>query len=721
MAARHNPRRNVGAPVRFEDDDAYLEPPRDTTKPAWPKLLAQSTVPYDQTLAPVKWNTRPLDQPCSPRRQQALEITQEDPAYETAKEEDYSKQLSFEANCDLDMSTSESEGEGDRKDHERTGRDLIIACDAAKWSSLEPALQLSIYEYVYRFLSAQGTSGFVEAQGEIGIRALAAEVLGLSSEELSEIDTQRAFLAAHPMTEDYIQALCWQHEETTMIEEDPLSKDICQYRGQWQEINSRYTALMLYICKYKYTNERAIHLAKEYVKVRGLKPKVVGKWTEGEEETTMVFVSFGAVDPKSPILLPVSRPAMIAPKPQTLQKVATLDVDATLQPLQSSIVRGMQSQPSTRLPAFPLEISNVENSVNRNDPTLARPKSAQQHQRGRSPVHPCEIHLTVNSDGTAEIRKKHCKRRAESELRRSRSDEYVGRQRIVVRADGIVGVEANTKLSTEVEGLLQTGIEASRHGKTTGLTNRMQKSLEVPTSAQELRPRRFSDILLGIDSNYMATATAGDATDIQERQPLLLTSTPPQPAWSPIANPSPSPSKSTPGVLQGTTADVKCSAPAVTPQGSIKCQPKSHLPRVGSEKRAPVQFDFGIIAQDIASSKEIQASHEKASRQRRRSSSLPPLLPPEPSNNDHDSGIGTSRSTSTKQEASDRVKKDPSKTPRPKPKQPEATLPNRKLGRGARGGPGAYKKKQKAAKDSPVVAASPLAEKTNIGTSSGTN
>ena len=283
MAARHNPRRNVGAPVRFEDDDAYLEPPRDTTKPAWPKLLAQSTVPYDQTLAPVKWNTRPLDQPCSPRRQQALEITQEDPAYETAKEEDYSKQLSFEANCDLDMSTSESEGEGDRKDHERTGRDLIIACDAAKWSSLEPALQLSIYEYVYRFLSAQGTSGFVEAQGEIGIRALAAEVLGLSSEELSEIDTQRAFLAAHPMTEDYIQALCWQHEETTMIEEDPLSKDICQYRGQWQEINSRYTALMLYICKYKYTNERAIHLAKEYVKVRGLKPKVVGKWTEGRD------------------------------------------------------------------------------------------------------------------------------------------------------------------------------------------------------------------------------------------------------------------------------------------------------------------------------------------------------------------------------------------------------------------------------------------------------
>lgn len=724
MAPRHNPRRNVGAPLRLEDDDTYLlEPPRDTTKPAWPKLLAQSTVPYDHTLPSVKWNTRPLDQTCSQTQQQAPNTAQEVPAHKTTKDEDFSKQLTFDASCDLDMSTSESEGENDREDHRCRGRDLIVVSVAPKWSSLEPALQLSIYEYVYYFLEGQKQSEPVEVQNEVRTRGKAAEVLGLSNQELSEIESQRAFRKYNPATEDYLQVQWWEHEEKMMIEEDLLAKDICQYRGQWQAINSRYTALMVQICKYKYANERAIDLAKAYVKARGLKPKVVGKWTEGEEETTMVFVSSEAVDPKSPILLPV-------PLCPTVPEVVVSAVNAASRPLQSSTINERQRQPSPRCPLSSLEIRNVDDFAKRHDPKLARPKSAQEYQRGRSPIHPSEIRLTVNSNGNAKIRKKHSKRRAESELRRSRSDEYVGGQRIVVRADGTVGVDVNTKVTTEVEGLLRTGIEASRHGKATGLTNRMQKSFEVPASAQEFRPRRFSNKLLGIDSDYMATATGGDvATNGQKRQPLLLTSTPPQPEWSPIASPStsPSPTKSTPGVPQTTTADLKCPAPVSTSQGAITPEPESHQPQADDEERAPVWFEIHTILQDIASSTENQSSHGKGSGPRNRSSSVPPLPPPDTINDDHDSGIGTSRATSTEQDVLDRGKKVPSKIPRPKPKLPEqpvgdkATPSNRKLGKGARGGPGAYKKKQKTAKDPPVVTATPLAEKTNMSTSGGTS
>lgn len=738
MAPRHNPRRNVGAPVRFEDDETYLiERPRDSTKPAWPKLLAQSTVPYDQTLSPVNWNTRPLDQPFDhmPKRPQ---IKPQEAASHTRNTEDFSKQIPFEDPDDLDMATSESGGEHSNDDDDSTESDLTIVPVAPAWSALEPALQLSMYECVYYFLEGQKEKEFVEIQKNDTTRAKAAEMLGLSSHELSDIERQRAFRAANPLSGKYLQEQWWKEEETTMKGEDPLSKASSQYRKRWQEMNARYVALMVHICKYTYANERAVKLAKVYLRAHGLKPKVVGEWAEGEEETTMALVSTQAADPKSPILLPVSRCSVVSHETEAMLDVAVPTLNTVSQSPQKATIDVDRTKSSLRPDIPSHEIKSVEEFARRHDPKPSRPISAYGHQRGRSLVRNSDIHLKVNSNGKAEIRKKRSKHPADSELRPSYPSKCVGGQRVVVLENGSVGFDVDTALTTEVESLLLAGFEASRRGNTTALMSRMQESAvsQSPSSAPNVLPRRFSDVLLELDSNHMSTVKpSGVAAKDQERQPYLLTSTPPQPDWSPIGSlggptsPSPSPVKSTSRIAKQKVARLTSISHALTPLRSVETRQKSQSRHTEAEKRTPEQFSFQSIVRDIANLAENQAS--AANNRYKRSLSVP-LLAPEYVNDDKDSHIGTSRATSTEPNVANGVLGMPPKILKPaktpKPKQPQQIgshkvirgQSTRKLGKGSRGGPGSYKKKQKMNQELGMVA-SPLVEKTNVGTSGDTS
>jgi hypothetical protein len=735
MAPRHNPRRNVGAPVRFEDDETYLiERQRDSTKPAWPKLLAKSTVPYDHTLSPVNWNTRPLNQPFDQIPKRPPIKSQEAATHDTRNTEDFGKQIAFENPDDLEMATSESDGEDGDDDDDYTESDQTMVSIVPAWSALEPALQLSMYEYVCYFLEGQKEKEFVGIRKKNIMRAKAAEMLGLSSHEFSDIERQRAFRAANPLSEKYLQEQWWKEEETTMKGEDTLSKDASQYRKRWQAINARYVAFMVHICKYTFANERAIKLAKVYLKARGLKPKVIGEWTEGEEETTMALVSTQAADPKSPILLPISRYSVVSRETEPMPDVAVPALNAISQPPQKATIDVDQRKSSLR-PDIPSdEIKSVEEFARRHDPKLSRPISAHEHQRGGSLVRPSDIHLKVNSSGTAEIRKKRSKRPADSELRSSYPNEYVGGERIVVLENGSVGFDVDAELTTEVEGLLLAGFEASRRGNTSALTSRMQESAisQSQSSAPKVLPRCFSDVLLELDSDHMsATRPSGIATKDQDRQPYLFTSTPPQPDWSPIGSlvgpicPSPGPVKSMSRIPKEEVAKLTSMVPALTPLRSVETQQKLQSHYTRAKKQARKQFSV----QDIATLQENQAS--AADSRYERSISVP-LLAPEHVNDDHDSGIRTSRAISNEPNVANRVSGIPLKTLKapktPKPKHPQQIgshkvirhQSTRKLGKGSRGGPGSYKKKQKMNQELGLVA-SPLVEKTNVGLSGDTS
>ena len=170
-------------------------------------------------------------------------------------------------------------------------------------------------------------------------------------------------------------------------------------------------------------------------------------------------------------------------------------------------------------------------------------------------------------------------------------------------------------------------------------------------------------------------------------------------------------------------------ATALTPLRSVETRQKSQSRHTEAEKRTPKQFSFQTIVRDIANLEENQAS---AANSRYKRSLSVPLLAPEHVNDDHDSGIGTSRATSTEPDVADRVLGMPPKTLKapktPKPKQPQQMgshkvirdQSTRKLGKGSRGGPGSYKKKQKINQE-PGVVASPWVEKTNVGTSGDTS
>jgi hypothetical protein len=749
MAPRHNPRRNAGAPVRFEDDDTYLiERPRDSTKPAWPKLLAQSTVPYDHTLSPVTWNTRPLDQPLGQKPKQPSIQSQEAAASCERTKKIFSAQVRFEDPHDFDMVTSESEG-GESDDEDDFAPDAMVANPPA-WSALEPALQLSIYEYVYRFLEGQKEQEIGVIKTNDILQAKAAEMLCLTNHELSDIEAQRAFRASNPLNEKYLQEQWLKEEAATMKGVEPLSTDVSQHRKRWQEINDRYIALLTHICKYTYANEKAIKLAKIYLKAQGLKPKVIGEWIEGEEETTMAFLSSQAADLKSPILLPVSNCAVVSHEVEAPPDLAVLALDAASHPPRETAIDNGQKQPALR-PLLPSpEIRSLEEFAERHDPKPIRLVS-EQYERGRSLVRASEIHLKVNSNGRAEIRKKRSKRPASSELRPSYHNEYVGGQRIVVLENGSIGFDVNAKITTEVESLLVAGFEASRHRDTTALMSRMQESI-VPTSSSltpKVLPRPFSDVLLGIDSDHMSTAvTNGVTTKDQGRQPYSLTSTPPQPGWSPIeslnrpASPSPSPIKSTLKTAKQTVARSNGVAPASTPLREVETRRKSPL-KTDVKKQPSKQFRLQTIVRDVAASKETQAS--TPNREHERSSSVPlmapaPSMAPAPFNNVHDSGLAASRATSNEPDIARRVLAMSSKTPQtPKtPKTPKtvktpmAMKPQQtssqkvlnvqvplKKGKGSRGGPGSYRKRQKTNEPEGVVL--PLMEKKNVGTSGGTS
>jgi hypothetical protein len=254
---RQNPRRAVGAPVRLEDDDNYLcgNQNRNPAKPAFPELLAQSTRPYDPTLPPVAWNTRPLDQPLpqvpKPTLRPAEPLSSRVGSLVIKEEEDFSEQLVFEDCNDLDMSTSESEVEGSGEEEVLPNVHQEVLPVNLIWSSLRPALQLSIYEYIYKFEDSQDNNNDV-LRSPIGIEKRAAEILGLSSYELIDIEAQRTFRAQERTTEEQLLKNWWEDEETAYWKEDPLSKGLSQSRDRGQETNRKYVARMVHISKYKY-------------------------------------------------------------------------------------------------------------------------------------------------------------------------------------------------------------------------------------------------------------------------------------------------------------------------------------------------------------------------------------------------------------------------------------------------------------------------------------
>lgn len=726
MPPRQNPRRNVGAPVRFEDDETYLiERPRDSTKPAWPKLLAQSTVPYNHTLSPVEWNTRPLDQPFLQITKTALNNRDEVGAHNTRKEEESSKHLRFEDHDDLDMATSESEREDNGDDHACTGDHRALTSTIPTWSALEPALQLSMYEYVFSFIQIQQLDEPAKSQKTDEIRGQAAEVLGLSKHELSDIEPQRAFRTANPLTEEFLQDQ-WKDEEKAAINgEDLLSKDLSQYRDRWQAINDRYTALMVHICRYKYANEGAVELAKAYLRAHGLKPKLVGEWTEGEEEITMVLVSTQPSNPRSPMLLPVYQSSVVRRDAQQLPSIAVSTLDAVSQRPQESTISELQTQLSSQPHSSSLEIKSAEGLARSHTPKPIRPRSLQDNHRDCPAVHPSDILLRVNFNGKAEVRKKPSKRRAASQLGPSYPNDCMSGKRVVVLEDGTVGFDIATKPTPEVESLLRTGLEANRRGNATHLTNRMQESAKVPSPTLRPRLRRFSDLLLGIDLDHMPAATTGNvAMDGEERQTLSLTSAPPRPVWSPIESPD-DPKSPSPGPIKSTLKpEMNAKSTSVVntllPLRSVESQQKSQSARSAAGEYPPLPFDLRTNLLDTISAKGNLTSAPTPSSRHERASSAPPLSP-DPTNDGHDSGIGTSRATSTEPDIAKRENRSPLKQPQQLRKH-KVTMANRKIGKGARGGPGSYKKKQKTSKELAAVGLPlPLLETANISTSGGTS
>jgi hypothetical protein len=264
---RQNPRRAVGAPVRLEDDDNYLfgNQNRNPTKPAFPELLAQSTRPYDPTLLPVAWSKRPPDQAFLQVSKPALHLTVSlssrvgSPVIK--EEEDCSEQLTFESCNDLDMDTSESEGEDSGEEEVRPNVLQEVLPVNLIWSSLRPALQLSIYEYVYTFEDRQdNNNGVLGNTGKIEKRAAeietkAAKILGLSSHELIDIEAQRAFRAKEPDTEEKLGEEWWKAEKYHLCNEELLSKDLSKSGDNWQQINGKYVAQMVHISKYTHASK----------------------------------------------------------------------------------------------------------------------------------------------------------------------------------------------------------------------------------------------------------------------------------------------------------------------------------------------------------------------------------------------------------------------------------------------------------------------------------
>lgn len=741
---RHNPRRTITAPLRLEDDDRYLSgsPTRNITKPTFPKLLAQSTLPYDPTLPPVPWNTRPGDQPFLQAQEPALHggapLAPRVHVSEIKQEDDFSEQLVFEDFRDLDMETSESEAEGSDAEGELHSRSHQVDPVNLLWSSLRPALQLSVYEYVYKFLySKDKKHDVLRSIAKIEKRTArvereAAELIGMSSQELIETEAQRAFRAREPMTEDRLREESWNYEEDTYLGENLLSKGLSRSGKNWQEVNRKYVAQMVHISKYTYATKREIEIAKAYLEKRGLKSKVAGDWIEDPEEYTMILVSTQPKDPKSPIVLPDSCLVRSSLVGQALPAAAIspegpsgIQEDARAGNRQSAVISsdhssGTRAREDARARSHPvtelelseksslMEVETLEDFTRKHDPKIIlpplRPASQQPERRGHSLIRSSDLVLKVNPEGRAEIRKKRApKRRADSELRPTYPDESEdGAVRLVIHQDGTVGPDHDTRPTPEVEILLQTGLNAGKRGFGTSLTDRSQDSRATP-ARQEVQSRRFSDRQwemqdIGQDRRLAPISNVPRIEAAPGRRvSLILKLSPPRPDWSPIEKSttspivSPSPSLTKPEPLrEAKQISVNPETASLLIRGVESRQQMHRTETSKAMGYSPVPF--GALTHALKTKGEKVSISADASGDADLASSTFPF-----SQDDmclgYESGLQTSRGTSTWPELAKRQK--PAQIAQqmgnhtaPKPKQVE---------KGARGGSESYNTKKKKA------------------------
>jgi hypothetical protein len=454
-------------------------------------------------------------------------------------------------------------------------------------------------------------------------------------------------------------------------------------------------------------------MAKAFLETRGLKSKVAGEWIEHPEEYTMVLVSTQSKDPNSPIVLPGTCFAKEFPVIQA-QPAATIypeDPSSTEEDTRAAIHQAAGSKRSEKSQST--EIRTLEDFTRKHDPKIILPpsSSASQHeqQRGRLPIRLSDLRLKVNKDGKAEVRKKKTpKRRADSELRTSYP--AGGGVRLIVLENGSVGVDKGTKPTPEVKNLLQTGIDASKRGNATSLTNRLQDSRTL--AEQDVRPQRFSDMerrRLKIDWDRMPATTSQESAGGQSLAPNPK-STPPRPDWSPIETPNP------------TASLIANPGPSPT---KLKLAKKANQSSVNSNSRSPsfrdteIDLQKGLVERSKKSgyptlpfpgsadalntnpAKENLNPSTAASNQDDQASSILPVSQDD-FTFDYDSGIGTSRGTSTEPAVAKRQK--------PGAKQPQqignhiVTQLNKKTGKAARGP--YITRKKKAAKEIAAAAMS---------------
>jgi hypothetical protein len=461
-------------------------------------------------------------------------------------------------------------------------------------------------------------------------------------------------------------------------------------------------------------------MAKAFLETRGLKSKVAGEWIEHPEEYTMVLVSTQSKDPKSPIVLPGTCFAKDFPVIQA-QPAATIYPEDPSSTEEDNCAEIYQTSGDKRSST---EIRTLEDFTRKHDPKIILPPSSsasqQEQQRGRLPIRPSDLRLKVNKNGKAEVRKKKTpKRRADSELRPSYPEKSAsGGVRLVVLENGSIGVDKDTKPTLEVESLLQTGIDASKRGNATSLTNRLQDS-RTPT-VQDVRPQRFSDMerrRLKIDSDHMPATTSQESSGRQSFPPNLK-STPPRPDWSPIENPNPAASLiATPGpsptqlkpAKKANRSSVNPKSPSPSLRETEIDLQKGLVERPKKSGYPTLPFPGPADALNTNPAKENLNPSTAASNQDDQASSILPVSQDD-FTFDYDSGLGTSRGTSTEPELAKRQK--------PGAKQPQqignhiVTQLNKKTGKAARG---PYITRKKAAKEIAAAAMS-LGEKVNGAT-----
>lgn len=475
-------------------------------------------------------------------------------------------------------------------------------------------------------------------------------------------------------------------------------------------------------------------MAKAYLETRGLKSKVAGAWIEDPEEYTTVLVSTQPQDLKSPIILPGTCFAKDFPVNQA-QSAATIspeDLSGAGEGGRAEVHQAVGAEHSEK--SLSTEIRTLEDFARKHDPKiiLPQPSSAnqQEHQRVHTPIRPLDLIIKVNKEsGRAEVRKKRTpKRRADSELRPSYPEESAGGGvRLVVLEDGSVGVDKDEKPTPEVESLLQTGIDASKRGNATSLSSRLQDSTKA-LAVQEVHPQRFSEMerrMLNVDVDHMPATSSLESAIGTIAGPLNFKSTPAQPDWSAIENPSPTTSPAANPIASRSPSPTKPKVPKKANQSSVdpKTAPSSMreteieiLKSVG-ERSIESGYPTIPLLSMVLLSGPADAVHTNPAKENMKPSSAasiqdhqaPPALPVSQDDFtfDYDSGLGTSRGTSTEPDVAKRQK--------PTAKQPQQigkhiiTQPNKKTSKAERS---PYNAKKKAAKKIAAAAMS-LGEKVN--------